>query len=381
MSDLDKFLKENELVFGDKYKISPSPKFTVLREALLNYYETYASGYRDDNMKTGHFSVLPRNNEVVLKTAFSHDYIVNCYNSIIHLQMFLELYIIDFIEEVHPVFTRGKLNKEIDLINAILVNFDASDYVQKGTVNFSQVLNRLELLLENHSELPSSLQIDSKYHFFKDHIETIKSILNLRNRMLHKGNGLLKDFALDVLWVNHVIPILIKILEIEETPDVYIDRKTHCGIQVITELNKLTIDQNYNVKSKIDELNTVINHICHLKELGRASHNSNIHIGDSENNRYDDLMEQNHNSYVRSEIEFKAKLFRESMNYFECHTCPCCGAESLLTYQPRTIIAEQKQKLHNAECIQCSYFINSDISEPKMYNIIEQELFIYLDNE
>ncbi|KAB2859591.1 MAG: hypothetical protein F9K09_01345 [Flavobacteriales bacterium] len=376
--NIDDFLKEHELKLGEKedYDIKPSAKYAVLKEALNNYYETFKSGW-GDNSKLCHFIII---NEVhvSLNSANGHEYIMNCYNSIIHMQMFLELYIVDLLESIHPVLVKGKLNKEIDLLNAITWKFDESDFSNKKTIQFSDVLKRFEFLIDNDEHLPINLKVDKQFHFFKRHIKTIFTILEQRNTMLHRGKGILKDFALDLLWINHIIPLIIDILKLEERIP-FLDKNTFCNLNVLKELNSINLDHDYKDISKKDIFIRDLNRICHLKELGRASFKNKLFMGEWGDERVKENFEEIHNKKIRDVAEFKAQLFHTNLNYFNMHKCPCCGCRTLLTHEPWTILAIKRDRLHKAECIYCSYSINVHIGEPNLHGIMDEEIFIYLD--
>lgn len=375
--DLDVFLKEHELKHGkdEDFDIQPSAKYAVLKEALNNYYETFKSGW--SKSKLCHFIIINKT-YVQLNSANGHEYIMNCYNSIIHMQMFLELYIVDLLESIHPILVKGKLNKEIDLLNAITWKFDESDFSNKKTIQFSDVLKRFEFLIDNDEHLPINLKVDKQFHFFKYHINTIFIILEQRNTMLHRGKGILKDFALDLLWINHIIPLIIDILKLEERIP-FLDKNTFCNLNVLNELNSLKLDHDYKDISKIDAITKHLNQICHLKELGRASFKNNLFMGEWGNERIKENFEEFHNKKIRGIAEFKAKLFHENLNYFNIYKCPCCGCKTLLTHQPMYIFADKRNKLQKAVCIYCTYSINVHIDEPNLYGIMEVDLFIYID--
>ncbi len=376
--NIDDFIKEHELKLGtdEDYDIKPSAKYAVLKEALNNYYETFKSGW-GDNSKSSHFSVI---NEVhvISNSANGHEYIMNCYNSIIHMQMFLELYIVDLLESIHPILVKGKLNKEIDLLNAITWKFDESDFSNKKTIPFSDVLKRFEFLIDNNKNLPEVLRVDKQFHFFKHHINTIFTILEQRNNMLHRGKGILKDFALDLLWINHIIPLINDILKLEERIP-FLDKNTFCNLNVLNELNSLKLDHDYKDTSKKDIFIKDLNRICHLKELGRASFKNNLFMGEWGNERIKENFEEKYNKNIRGIAEFKAKLFHENLKYFNIYKCPCCGCKTLLTHEPWYIFADNRKKLYKAECIYCTYSINVHIDEPKLYGIMNDDLFIYID--
>lgn len=376
MYDLDQFLKEHELKLGEGYDIKPSAKYAVLREALKNYYETFQSGW-GDSWKLGHFTVI-NNSHVELRSANGHDYVMNCYNAIIMLQMFLELYIVELLESIHPALVKGKLSKEIDILNVINWQFD-TDFSTKKTIQFSEVLRRLEFLINYEESLPENIRINEKYHFFRDHLDTINLILDLRNTMLHRGQRLLKDFALDLFWINHVIPVISEILSREDKRLVFLDRNTHCGINVLQELSSLKIDHNYSDISKVNEFVRQLNYICHLKELGRASFMNKKFMGEFGDLEMANRINQGYEAKKLKEKELLADLLQKHMEYYQIHTCPCCGMKAMLTFEPWIMFDVNRTQLHKAKCFQCSYSINVHIGEPIEYGIMNENLFVYLN--
>ncbi len=87
---------------------------------------------------------------------------------------------------------------------------------------------------------------------------------------MHKGSKILNFYALDLLIINHVLPIITDILKLDKRI-VPLDRNLHCGKNVINELSNIKIDEDYSDVSKYKELVSKVNYVWNLKALGRAS--------------------------------------------------------------------------------------------------------------
>jgi hypothetical protein len=196
--------------------------------------------------------------------------------------------------------------------------------------------------------------------------------------MLHNGKGIPKDFALDLLWVNHIIPLISDILSIEERI-IFLDRNTHCRLNVLKELEAIELDSNYQDINKKDDFIKTLNYICHLKELGRASFHNKYFMGEWGDEKTYEIMHQGYEGRKIQNVIQEAIALKNTGIYYEIYNCPCCGLQTLLNYYPCDILAVNKTRLQKAKCINCTYQINSYIGEPKDFNIMNENVFVYID--
>lgn len=170
--------------------------------------------------------------------------------------------------QVKPILLYGKLNKEIDLVNALTNNW--SDIPQKDTkkIDFYYQLTRLTELIKNDSKLPDDFKVPPKYQFILTHKEALEELSYQRNEVIHLGDKILAKYAYELLMINYIVSLIQEVFSIEL--EIHsLNRNTYCKINAINELSKLRLNENH-----LDNLSLTFNklkRINHLKELGRAS--------------------------------------------------------------------------------------------------------------
>src|SRR5688572_5127748 len=91
----------------------------TLKYALKNYFETYAISTELGSSPYSETYLHKFPSGPIVSEGNSNVYIVNYFASITSLHMFFEHKIQEILNEVTPIFTKGRLNKEIDLITAL----------------------------------------------------------------------------------------------------------------------------------------------------------------------------------------------------------------------------------------------------------------------
>jgi hypothetical protein len=156
-----------------------------------------------------------------------------------------------------------------------------------------------------------------------------------------------------------------------------LERDVFCKKNVLDELCKIKLEEDYKDASKFEHITKSLAHISHLKEIGRASYNNHLHMGEdytvSEQEKERNLALINEE---RKSFNEKVAIFLQSeFNYYHIHECPCCGGKSLVTYMEFSI-----EQITSARCLICSYKINDEIGEPKEFEIMDKEIFVYIED-
>ena len=204
------FFEEYSFVFGDKDspKITPGNILTILRLGLKNYYETYSAGSEHGPINYTYTIIYGNDVNDKSKTfvnpgvGCSHEFLARYYSAISYTQLFFELYIVEFLDKISPTITRQGLKKDHNILTEILKEKDKEKIAKKRTISYSKILSRLKLLFENERSIPEKFRIPEKYHFLKEHQETLTILQEWRNKIMHSGKQVLYYYAFDVLFIN-----------------------------------------------------------------------------------------------------------------------------------------------------------------------------------
>jgi hypothetical protein len=362
--NLPEILANNFIKFKDTYKDIDS-KLIPLKYGLENYFETY-SIWRDGFY--GYF--IERYSNIELSQSMGYDYLLKYYSSISFIHLFFEHLIIEILEDKSPILSKLTFDKHSNIISFLTGDIDKTDVSKRQNIDYSIALNRIEELLKNHNNLPEKFQINTKYHFLGNHIETLKHLAFLRNDIIHSGNNILNKYAYEFFFVNEVLPLVREFINTQSPA--YIERKIHCNVNVIDEIIRYKLVENYNDKKRIKELSKTLRRINHFKELGRASYTNPVYMGDEKTS---DIITKK----IIDEAQLQTTFKLEILKHHEIHICPCCGLKSLTTFDYWTVLVNNKTIVETAECIVCSYKINVNIGEPKEFGIMDSELFVCVD--
>ncbi len=347
--------------------ITPDPKFTILKLGLRNYYATFKSF----NHKKG-FSYFEGNKSEVLSFAIEHEYITTSYNSILLIHLFFEQYINEILYNINPILIYGKLNKEIDLVNALTNKWDKIA-LGKKSIEYNNKLSRICELISNDDASLNAFRVPMCYHFILEHKNALEELSHQRNEIIHSGDKILAKYAYELLMSNYVLPIVKEVLLVQEKP-YWIKRKTHCDIDVIEELSNIKLPENH--LTQLEAVQLSLKKINHYKELGRASLENPLgmfeHGGDHEHKR---KIEQIHNGPLRQIANSEAMLRATFISSHKIHTCPCCGTNSLLTFDFWKYFEDNSLWVEKAKCFLCTYSISRDIGEPSEFGIKCEKLF------
>lgn len=377
MKNLPKFYTENLIEFSThKEPFLPDSKLTSLRYGLQSYYETYSIFASD----AGFIDYLHETTQhVILSNVKGHSYLMRYFASITFIHLSFEHFIIEILEAKSPVLSRLNLNKDTDLIKFLTGKISDFKTADKNNVDYYTALSRVQELILNHDSLPSNYQIDKKYHFLLNHIDTLKTLCALRNDIVHSGRKFLNRYVYELFFVNDVLPLIRKYIDSQpRTP--LLERNIFCKKNVIDEISSMKLPENYKPLHNYQNLKKQLRRINHFKELGRASFKNPLHTMEnvtSEDNRKS--ISQYVNAPQQKEAALHVQFRQDLLGHYKVYTCPCCGTDALTTFERWEVLANGKIQVHNAECVLCTYKININIGEPKEFGIMEKDIFIYVD--
>lgn len=302
------------------------------------------------NIKNNEFKIDNDNNDVILNSlniglksyfssyksirenfdkrtySYSHkqDYYENFSETILHFHHFFELILKELLrdeEELLPLF----ISDDSELITRLIQKMPLSEKKRKEfiqqiplsdnelknlkSLSFSQSLNRACEVIK--------LKPEVKFKFLAKHRSEFDYLNYLRNKIWHQGKVMLKYEAFDFLIGQYILPLVKECLEVSEYKEKYRSHK-------IWRFNKNSLEINpfEDIIEEFKNESPAIDKIAVLKELGRASYYSYYGKGfgsiiDSRN--------QSANQLAQAELE-------NSLSTNEILKCPCCAANSLVTY-------------------------------------------------
>lgn len=372
MKELSDFFKLNMIDFDKSMK--PDGKLTALREGLKSYYETYSitsNGFYD--------YIYKAHSKVVLGDIRGHDFLIRYFSSVAFIHLSFEHFLTEILENTTPILSRLSVKKEIDFINILSGNIHSIETANKKNIDFSEALSRIERLIENHNSLPKEFQIDTKYHFLKNYIKTLKILATLRNDIIHVGKTMLNRYVYECFFVNQILPLVREYLKTQNTAP-YVERNLYCNKNVIDEICKFPLCEKYENLSNYEEIIKNLRRINHFKELGRASYNNPIHMLEGiQTEEQKNNIEESYNRKKRSEADLIVEFLQDRLGHHKVHTCPCCGTTSLTTFEYWKNLDDSRTRVQTAECSVCTYKVNLIIGEPKDFDIMDTELFSYID--
>lgn len=370
------------------------------------------------NIKNNEFKIDNDNNDVVLNSlniglksyfssyksirenfdkrtySYSHkqDYYENFSETILHFHHFFELILKDLLrkeEELLPLDITCDSYKITELIKKIpLSNDERMEFIQEitsskkkkknfNTLTFYKLLNRTCKVIE--------LKPEVKFKFLAKHRSEFDYLNYLRNKIWHQGKVMLKYEAFDFLIGQYILPLVKECLEVSEYKEKYRSHK-------IWRFNKNSLEINpfEDIIEEFKNESPAIDKIAVLKELGRASYYSHYGKGfgsiiDSRN--------QSANQLAQAELE-------NNLSTNEILKCPCCAANSLVTYTYTEItdieeveyedengnhrIEEFKdyyEYINKVKCANCGFQLNDKgIKNLKEYEFDVEDYWINIDH-
>lgn len=361
--------------FIQNFDIKPDAKYTALRQGLLDYYRTYHS------MNGNFYEYLEKypNGTIDLAQSKGNDFLTRYFASVSLIQLFIEQYIKEILETVDPLLVNSSLPKENKFMAEIGTN-NISAFTLLGsdkTIPYSYQLKRLCLLIKNDASIPINYRIPSRFHFIEKNEEFLSHMAGIRNSIIHKGNQIMTKYSFEVQFVNYIIPFIRTILRLENQ-EVFLERNIYIGINILDELNKLKLDVDYKNSLKFEKIKETLRLINHLKELGRASYQNRLYMGEGITQEQLAHQEESHNKKYRIVSALEARIKVRWFGFEAIYFCPCCGTNSLTTHEHWTSTTNGRTRVESAKCFECSYSINKEIGEPKEFNIMTERIFNYV---
>ncbi len=373
-------------------------KFTALKNAIGYYYNTLNS--LEGGIGLAYFALPGEETEFDNDNHCIGEYPKSFINSIVSFHHFFELHIKDVLSEYHLLLGR----KITNYTNAddILNQLDSGTIeTNSDTVNFRFAFKLLKKLQKNNDRINSTYKLLPEHFFLLDsnNYQTILKLHDYRNATLHKGNTILGYIAFDYFISQHVLPLVNEILQSQSKYQLEeLNKKVGCNINVLDEILKIKFKiQDLERKEAIDIVfENKLCHLAHLKELGRASYSRPIdlpmqHIKKLLNKKKTKTV-QNIDNYDRSaSLSLKSYKLAQKLavtesknsNVHQRLTCPCCGANTLLTYWRIEIPVEglpvSFKEIDYANCSFCSYQVRSDIHDPYDFKITSNPIFQSID--
>ena len=222
-------------------------------------------------------------------------------------------------------------------------------------------------LIEKDSKISEGFKVPPKYHFLINHREALTELSHQRNEIIHAGDKILAKYAYELLMIKYIIPLIRAVLKNEKRMP-YLDRNTACEVNVLCELSKMKLHENYLANLDLAQKN--LKKINHLKELGRASYENPL--GMFENYGSEDseqIIENVINTPIRKQSIDDALLRVYSGKAHKNHNCPCCGTDTLVTFEEWKYASDNRTCVEKARCLLCTYSVNRSIGEPSAFGI------------
>ena len=307
-----------------------------LRLALKAYFSTYKSAKHTVNILLQ--SGLKMSKEEIDQT-LSHEYMISCYEAILHLHHFVELVCKNILRNIHPLLADFTSSRHHLVLYKLVKGEPLSKNEENKlrSIEFGEALDRLITLLKEG-------KIDSRWKFFEDNRQWLEEDLNyLRNRMVHRGTYVIRYNALDELFGRYILPFVSNVVamgEYSHRENIWKYLPLECGIDPITAI----IDEFRKEKYDIAK-------IAVLKELGRAAYErpkcGHFVKGECE--------------HLERRSALLAELEQSAMGV-EVRECPVCGVKSLVVYHE---IDEDVVYTYQARCMNCSLEMDRFLGNPR----------------
>lgn len=335
---MNKEFKEKGFYLGEKRDELRNVGILSLRTSLKAYIATYHA--------VGGNEIACY--ESKMKDKIDHPkYVELAYDSILHFQHFLELYIKEILEKIHPILAIDSAKKHL-LTYQLLFGEEPDKKEIEGVkqLEFSDALKRF-------NELYKKDKIDKKYQFIYDAEKWIQEVNTLRNRISHRGVYILTYESLDELFGKYILPFLSNLFHADNSfsRDFYF-KKTILDISPLDEIIKIFRENKYDIKT-----------VSLLKEMSRATYNNPI--------ERDSFFKFFNDEKIKKATAI-AK-YHESGNYSfsERIKCPICGEETLILFSETIIINEDNEGngdgayeyVYNANCSCCEFDIDNQIND------------------
>jgi hypothetical protein len=368
-NNIDDFFKNNEVRIGKGKDFTTTPPlyYQSLDEAFFNYFKSLIN-YKDTFHLLRDFKSLGRKG-----ISFNFSNTDSTVFTILGFHRFFELLLKDILKRINPFLSVKFLENEEQVIT--FLNDELEPDAIKS-IEFGEALKRF-IKAVNYFKQNSNkkdFEIAQKFEFLiKD--DTLKRLAKWRNRIIHNGNTLPNIYLLDYLISQKVVPLVHKIFDVDKKvlknykPHYF---ETFTGIKIIEEILNIKFDYNdFTNDKKSKELALKILRIAHLKELGRATFNIEIHLQSNKlfnDPYYEDPIGRN-KRFVESEKSHKS--------FYSYKKCPCCGCETLVIYRKEIydIFHKRRDFISWFNCFTCSYSLKNNLFDPHYFGYSQEPLF------
>lgn len=364
---MGEYMKLTEIK-NNKFELDVDNNDVVLSSlniGLKSYFSSYKSIRENFDKRT-------------YECSHKQDYYETFSETILHFHHFFELILKDLLRdenELLPLVISGNSELVIKLIQNIPLSDD--EYKTFKSLSFNHLLDRVCKLI--------NLKPEVKFKFIKEYKDELDELNDLRNKIWHQGKVMLKYEAFDFLIGQYILPLVKECLEVSEYKEKYRSHK-------IWRFNKNSLEINpfEDIIEEFKNESPAIDKIAVLKELGRASYYS--HYGKGFGSILDS---RNQSANQLAQAEFENSLSTNTIL-----KCPCCTANSLVTYTHTEItdIEEVEYEDENAnrrieesidcyeyiskvKCANCTFQLNDkDIKNLKEYGFNVEDYWINIDH-
>jgi hypothetical protein len=345
-----KKIVSNGFSLNDLEKTISSFAFISLGTALKSYFSTYKSSKHF--LRTDISSDF--DSQIEEDWQYGAEYIENYSETIIHFQHFIELICKEILREEHELLVLN-VDKKHELLYKLLFKEDlpSSDLEGLRTIEFNTTLERINQLIKTG-------KLDTKYNFFIDpkNKQALEQLNTLRNRIWHRGTYVLRYKSLDLFVGHYILPLILKIVELEEYKNVKSRWKyspLSFPIEPINEIIAECKKVDYNIGK-----------VAFLKELGRAAYSNPLEHTFKFFN--DQIIRR---SIRNAEAEVNLEHFSQADRFYDC---PVCGIKSLVSYEDSDGEREEDGNYSSywtyswyVKCYCCSFEISHELENPKEY--------------
>jgi hypothetical protein len=181
----------------------------------------------------------------------------------------------------------------------------------------------------------------------------------------------------DYIVTQHVCPLIHELFKFEKDSigglPFYVTTVT--GINIIEYILHVKFDfDELKDKTRMEATFSKLLYIGHLKELGRANINMNLHMRNGKA-----TFEYNyHDVFGRGERFAQAEKKHE--NFKKIKTCPCCERKSMVLYS--LVIDDifnkgRKLDIQWVQCYTCEYHVRYNAGDPAYFELSEIPIFDY----
>jgi hypothetical protein len=326
----------NDGIVFTNFKENPTSLSALsLQIALENYFTTH------HGVAINVFLLNQDGTSAEQKEDYAFSYIGSCFETIVHLQHFVELICKDLLRADHPLLAVDASNTPALLYK--LVHNDAlidKEIDNLKSIEFRDALERIKAIPINKHPL---------IRVFQSNYDALVKLNVLRNRLWHRGTYFLKYAALDLFMGNFMLPFIYDVINqplYNGLEILWKYKPLYCGLDLMKEISKET--QKGTAYNRLK--------VALLKEFGRAAYKNPIWT-------MDDPVAKQRNQSVKENAEEIAKAELTEKIAKKVLKCPVCGFDTLLLYTQRV------------NCTNCSLDIWEYFGDPSSYKLLEDKWF------